>query len=88
MTTQQIQKERTEYKTVQRSVPRTTMTTETKTVMEWVQVPKQETVEVPVTTEEMVSEQVAYQVPYTETIQVPVHTQNIVNEQVCKVRYP
>ena len=59
------------------------MTTRTETVMEWVQVPKQVTVEVPVQTEEIVSEQVAYEVPYTETIPVPVQTQDIVNEQVA-----
>merc|ERR1712216_695439 len=54
-----------------------------ETVMEWVQVPKQVTVEVPVQTEEIVSEQVAYEVPYTETIQVPVQTEEIVDEQVA-----
>ena len=83
MTTQQIQKERIEYQTVQRSVPRTTMMTQTQTIMEWVQVPKQVTIEVPVTTEEIVSEQVAYHVPYTETTQVPVQTEEIVSEQVA-----
>merc|ERR1712216_172669 len=54
-----------------------------ETVMEWVQVPKQVTVEVPVQTEEIVSEQVAYEVPYTETIQVPVQTEDIIDEQVA-----
>merc|ERR1719183_2507194 len=59
------------------------MTTRTETVMEWVQQPRQVTVEVPVQTEEIVPEQIAYEVPYTETISVPVQTEEIVSEQVA-----